>query len=69
MRLNRIILISELIGILATVFISVKVLILQPSCFSLFDGYTSVVPIIFTKVAELIILFKKDLESKAETFN
>jgi len=60
MEYNRIILIGELLSIIAVVFISIKLLILEPKCFSLFDGYTSVLPIVFTKIVELMQLYKRD---------
>jgi len=59
MNNKMLLVIGELIGIIATVFIMVKVMILKPACFSLFDGYTSIVPLFITKIIELGSAFSR----------
>jgi len=59
MKTNNLILIGESISILATVLIAMKIMILKPNCFSALDGYTTILPIILTKIVELKLLFRK----------
>lgn len=53
MKIDKWIVATETIGILATILITVKVIFLQPMCFSLLDGYLTLLPLIMTKILEI----------------
>jgi len=57
MEYGKIIRIGDAIGILATIFLIAKVMLITPMCFSVFDAYFTLLPIVFTKLVDIIALF------------
>ena len=59
MEIDKWIIATETIGILATILIALKVIFLEPKCFSLADSYFTIIPLISTKILEIIRFIKK----------
>ena len=59
MEIDKWIIATETIGILATILIALKVMFLEPKCFSLSDSYFTIMPLITTKILEVTRLLKK----------
>lgn len=57
MDYSKIIRVGDAIGILATIFLIMKVWLVTPKCFSIEDAYLILLPIVFTKVVDIIALF------------
>lgn len=55
---NHLLVTGEVISLFTMVLIFFKVLIITPQCFSLLDGYLTILPLVFTKIVEIkIFLF------------
>lgn len=52
-KINSIVILSELFSLIALIIIFFKVLVFQPKCFDLFDGYFTILPLFITKMLEI----------------
>ncbi len=55
---KRLIIIGEAVSVFAMILIFVKVIIIVPQCFNLFDAYVTILPIFLVKLLEVMELFK-----------
>jgi len=53
---------GEILSLIAMALIFLKVGILKPDCFSLFDAYVTIFPILLVKVSEFIKFLNKGVE-------
>lgn len=49
--------IIDLLGILAVALVFFKVLLTESNCFSLLDQYVTILPLIFTKIMDLLEVY------------
>lgn len=58
-QLNYIWLVSEALSIWAMIFVLIKVIALEPQCFSIFDNYVALLPLLLSKGSELLAIYAK----------
>jgi len=56
---HKFIIFTEFWAIIAMVLIFFKILLISPKCFSISDGYFTILPLFITKILELKLVFKK----------
>lgn len=65
--LEYLLLTGEAISLLTVLFLFFKVLVFLPECFSLFDAYVSVLPLLLTKIVEIKIVFFSKTEKRIKS--
>jgi len=57
MKTNHLLLTAEIISFFTTILLFFKTFVFQPECFTLFDGFVTILPLFFIKIVEIKIIF------------